>query len=140
MTDQHRPTSVTVLAVISLCLGLVFLFGAAVGSMVILGIGAAMGASNGVASPTAAVTLASFTALSISSVLYLAFGVAAFVSAPSAWRFGIGGAAFGLLSVGIALAGGIVGEYASVLISFGFSVSMLFALLRVPSIRAYLGR
>jgi hypothetical protein len=140
MTDRARPTSVTVLAVLALCLGLVFLLGATIGSVAVLGIGAAMGAESGVASPTAAMTLASFSVLSISSVLYLAFGLGSLVSYPSAWHLGIAGAAFALVSVVIALVGGIVGDYISVAISVGFAGVMLFSLLRAQTIRAYFGR
>jgi len=69
MTERNRPTNVTALAVLALCFGLTFLLGAAIGSVVGLGIGEAMGADNGVATLPEAITLASFAIVSISSVL-----------------------------------------------------------------------
>jgi len=140
MTERNRPTNVTALAVLALCFGLTFLLGAAIGSVVGLGIGEAMGADNGVATLPEAITLASFAIVSISSVLYLAFGLAALLSYRSAWRFGIAGAVLALTSVVVALVGGIVGDTLGIFLWVGFAGAMLFSLLRVPSTRVYFGR
>jgi hypothetical protein len=138
--DRDRPSSLTALAILAALVGLILLVASTLGAIALIGLGAGLGAPNGIVSPTQVWALISFSILSVGSVLYLVFAVGTFASSPTAWWAGIVGAIASLISTGVVVAIGGGGEVASLMVSVGFAIAMLAGLLRVAAIRAYFGR
>lgn len=140
MIDRQRPSSLTALAILAALVGLILLVASTLGVIALLGLGAYLGAPNGIVSPTQVWALISFSILSVSSVLYLVFAVGVFATSPTAWWAGILGAVTSLISTVVVVAIGGGAEILSLVVSVGFAIAMLVGLLRVRDIRAFFGR
>ncbi len=128
---QQRPTGVTILAILAIIGGVLGLCG----SISLLGLGGLTAVSGEVSTGA---TAGIFGGLGIiSSVLYLAFGVGAWLLKPWAWILGVIGAGLSIVSNVLSLVGG--GTLIAAVIGLIIPVVILWYLFR-PEIKAAFGR
>jgi hypothetical protein len=138
-----RPLGVTILAILAIIGGILSLLGALLGL-----VGTSLAASgalagNGVAAPTTAVLAYSTASAVIFGVLYLAFGIGAFMLKGWAWTAGVIALALNIVGdlvspfiTGSGFTGGaIVGAVIGILIS----LALLYYLFR-PNVRTAFGK